>query len=497
LTTKAQVNGYRFLLRRFEHALVRREVRMLHDPMVTQFRSLIVGLVLAVLITGGCLALAFFKPQGQVGQSTIIMDSGSGALYALVDNALHPALNLASARLITGKSDSPAAVKDSKLAGYPRGPILGIPGAPAALPGSAQPARSDWTLCDTIDDPSTAAGVQTTVLAGPVHLGQGARRMASGEALLASYSGDTYLIYDGRHARIDMTSNAIQTALHLSGQRPRTISAGLLDATMPVPDLTAPVITNAGARGSVRHGDLRVGSIIQIADSTGSTLYVVLDNGIQKVSPFVADTIRAANSVGVSDVVTVPLDAISGVPVVDSLPVDRFPATRPTLLSADDDPVSCVNWVREGDDAAAALSLLAGSQLPLADSAKPVTMADTSASHAATAYVPPSSGEFVQVTGIEPGSARRDGLYYIADTGVRYGVPDKDTAAVLGLGNPKLAPWQIVDRFAAGPTLSRDAALVEHDTLTIETAPQLPGAAAPQRPDFRKHQPAAGVSRGQ
>ncbi|MBF6247361.1 type VII secretion protein EccB, partial [Nocardia elegans] len=36
LTTKAQVNGYRFLLRRLDHALVRRDVRMLHDPMRSQ-----------------------------------------------------------------------------------------------------------------------------------------------------------------------------------------------------------------------------------------------------------------------------------------------------------------------------------------------------------------------------------------------------------------------------------------------------------------------------
>ncbi|WP_280228711.1 type VII secretion protein EccB, partial [Nocardia cyriacigeorgica] len=43
LTTRQQVNGYRFLLRRLDHALVRRDVRMLHDPMRSQLRSLLVG----------------------------------------------------------------------------------------------------------------------------------------------------------------------------------------------------------------------------------------------------------------------------------------------------------------------------------------------------------------------------------------------------------------------------------------------------------------------
>ena len=50
LTTRAQVNGYRFLLRRLDHALIRRDVRMLHDPMRSQGRALAVGAVLGVLV---------------------------------------------------------------------------------------------------------------------------------------------------------------------------------------------------------------------------------------------------------------------------------------------------------------------------------------------------------------------------------------------------------------------------------------------------------------
>ena len=48
VTTRAQVNGYRFLIRRLEHALIRGDSRMIHDPMRGQMRALIVGLVIAV-----------------------------------------------------------------------------------------------------------------------------------------------------------------------------------------------------------------------------------------------------------------------------------------------------------------------------------------------------------------------------------------------------------------------------------------------------------------
>jgi hypothetical protein len=35
-TTRLHVSGYRFLVRRMEHALLRGDIRMLHDPMRAQ-----------------------------------------------------------------------------------------------------------------------------------------------------------------------------------------------------------------------------------------------------------------------------------------------------------------------------------------------------------------------------------------------------------------------------------------------------------------------------
>ncbi|MFP3670850.1 type VII secretion protein EccB, partial [Priestia sp. SIMBA_032] len=75
------------------------------------------------------------KPQGTVGDSNIIVSKKAGAMYVVVDGTLHPVLNLASARLISDSDESPKSIAEKKLTGYPRGPLLGIPGAPVALPG--------------------------------------------------------------------------------------------------------------------------------------------------------------------------------------------------------------------------------------------------------------------------------------------------------------------------------------------------------------------------
>ena len=49
LTTKVQVSGWRFLLRRLEHAIVRRDTRMFDDPLQFYSRSAMVGVVIAAI----------------------------------------------------------------------------------------------------------------------------------------------------------------------------------------------------------------------------------------------------------------------------------------------------------------------------------------------------------------------------------------------------------------------------------------------------------------
>ncbi|MQY24965.1 ESX-5 secretion system ATPase EccB5 [Nocardia sp. RB56] len=488
LTTRAQVNGYRFLLQRFEHAMVRRDVRMLHDPMRIQYRSLITGLVLAVLFTAGCAILSFIRPQGQVGQSKIVMGSESGALYAVVDQTLHPVLNLASARLITGSAESPTSVKDSKLAAMPRGPLLGVPGVPAALPGTADHDLSAWTLCDDV-----SGGLKTTVVAGPPRLGPAVRAAAPDEALLVTRNGVNYLIYEGKHARVDMGNTAIVEALGVRGMRARPVGDGVLNATVAVPDLAVPALPGPGTQGMVRWGKLMVGSVIRVDSFNASKLYLVLPNGVQKLSPFAAEVMRSVSSMGLTEIASVPPDALSGVPVLNSVPLDQFPTEQPHVVTADDQPVACVTWARGRRDPVARLGLLVGKQVPLAEGTHAVTLVDGgNGQRADAAYIPPATGEFVQVIGIEPDSTRRDTMFYVTDTGVRFGIPDANTAGVLGLSQPKLAPWQILNQLPAGPMLDRQAALVAHDTLGSGRAdapadpagprPAAPAAAAPAAP---------------
>ncbi|MFE3188694.1 type VII secretion protein EccB [Nocardia sp. NPDC059240] len=503
MSTRAQVNGYRFLLRRLDHALVRRDVRMLHDPMRAQFRSLISGAIIAMLVVAGAAIMAFIKPQGSIGNAHIVMGKDSGALYVLTNDdkndktktTLHPALNLASARLITGSSESPTSVKDSKLNSVPRGPLLGIPGVPAALPGSSQGERSQWTMCDTVklSDTGGAAsspGAAATVIAGGLTLGDRIKQGDPGTALLVHHRDEvrkvevTYLIYDGKKAEIQTDAEpqnaAVMNALKVKDKVIRPISADFLNAAIPAAPLKVPNIPQKGAAGPNGLSDTPVGSVIKVQANDGSDrsdLYIVLSNGVQRISPFTSAVLQTV-------VKTVSSDKLSGLlPPIHDLPLDDFPEAVSKVIAPEDGPVACITWIKrsglgkedldatEGPADRPEIQLLVGTRPPLSDSQTPVKLAtkkDSTVDSVTKVYVPPTTGEYVRTTGIDPNNPRRDSLFYIADNGIRYGIPDKDTAKLLGLGDqPRLAPWSIVSSLISGPTLSKSDAMTQWDDMSM------------------------------
>src|SRR6185436_17213877 len=93
---------------------------------------------------------------------------------------------------------SPAAIATAK-----RGPLVGIPGAPATIAPPLTPAESAWTVCD--------GPTGTTVIVGrQPH--QDIDRLGVGSAVLVTPSGGsaaaTFLLYDGRRAQVDLRNNA-------------------------------------------------------------------------------------------------------------------------------------------------------------------------------------------------------------------------------------------------------------------------------------------------
>ncbi len=102
----------------------------------------------------------------------------------------------------------------------------------------------------------------------------------------------------------------------------------------------------------------------------------------------------------------------------------------------------------------------------------------------------PGTGYFTQTVGGGAASPATGSLFWVSDTGVRYGIDNEraeagtattahgKTVEALGLSAPPVPiPWSMLSLFATGPTLSRADALLAHDGLAPDSKPGRPVSA--------------------
>ncbi|MGW1742652.1 type VII secretion protein EccB [Nocardia sp. NPDC001965] len=497
--TKHQVSGWRFLLHRIEHALVRRDASMIDDPSRGRSTALAIGVALACVGIAAAAVLAFFKPAKPVGDSPILAEKDSGALYVKLGDRIHPALNLTSARLIVGKAANPVEVSQSELAKYPRGPWVGIPGAPGQINDEAEK-DSEWTVCDTARtgaaapvDPKTGlptllrSAVLTTAIAGPITVDDDAVHELSGrQARLLRGEDATWLVYSDPEqgvvrAEINLADSPVMLALGIDSRaQVAAASPGLLGAIPEVAPIRVPDVPNSGSPTTLKPAlDAVVGSILTVATpNQPATYYLVSNAGLVRVSGVLASIVRNSNSHGAVATTTIGPDvAAANLRPGDWPGTATYPAESVEILDPIRDLVTCYHWERTGTDPDAHTRLLFGRQLPLTKEEQGRTVGLVTAPYsggmtADFAYLPRTTGKFVQVTGAEPGSPLRESLYWISDSGVRYGIDmnesgsgGKATLTALGLREPVTAPWSIVSLFAVGPTLSVGDAMIQHDGI--------------------------------
>ncbi|WP_328391721.1 type VII secretion protein EccB [Nocardia sp. NBC_00416] len=500
VVTKHQVSGWRFLLHRIEHALVRRDASMIDDPSRGRSTALAIGVAIACMGIAGAAVLAFFKPAKPVGDSPIIADKDTGALYVKLGERLHPALNLTSARLIVGQAANPVEVSKAELGKYPRGAWVGIPGAPGQITDEDEK-DSQWTVCDTARTGAAApvdqqtglptlsrSAVLTTAIAGPLTVDDDAVHELGGrQARILRGEDATWLVYSDPvqgvvRAEINLAESPVMLALGIdSTAQVAAASPGLLGAIPEVAPIRVPDVPGAGSPATLKPAlDSVVGSIVTVATpNQPATYYLVSNAGLVRVSAVLASIVRNANSHGAVATSTISPDvAAANLRPGDWPGTATYPAEPVEILDPVRDLITCYQWSRTGSDPDAHTRLLFGRQLPLVkvEQGRTVQLVTAQWSGGATAdfaYLPRTSGKFVQVTGSEPGSPLRESLFWISDSGVRYGVAanmkggtrNDPTLSALGLRDPVPAPWSIVSLFAVGPTLSIGDAMIQHDGI--------------------------------
>jgi type VII secretion protein EccB len=468
LTTKVQVSGWRFLLRRVEHAIVRRDTRMFDDPLQFYSRAVSLGIVIAVLICLGAALLAYFKPLGKRGGDNLLVDRSTNQLYVVMpgNGQLRPVYNLTSARLVLGSAGTPSAVKSEELDRMPKGQPIGIPGAPYATPVAHVP-ESTWTLCDTVTRPeSVAPSVATSVIVLPLIADSSVGPMTPGQGMLVTYQDRDWLVTaTGRHA-IDLSDRAVTSAVGIPVTAKATpISEGLYNALPNSGPWILPQVPAGGAPNTLGlPANLVIGTVFQTVTDSGPQQYVVLADGVAKVNDTTAAALRASNSYGLISPPSVESSVVAK--ITEQVFTSPLPATPLDVLLREDSPTLCWSWQREPGDQTPKISVLTGRHLPIAATAMQTGIDQIGGD--STVYI--DGGQYVRLQSPDPRYG--ESLYYVDPQGVRYGIPNEDTANKLGLSAPVTAPWQVVGLLVDGPVLSKEAALLEHDTLPPDPDPR-------------------------
>ncbi|KDE96865.1 hypothetical protein Y900_029985 [Mycolicibacterium aromaticivorans JS19b1 = JCM 16368] len=486
-----QVSAWRFLRHRISVGIGRRNVRLVHDPSKNSAASLLVGFVASVAIVGVCAIVAFIKPIGQIGKSQFVEARGGGGLYVEVGGVMHPVLNKASARLITGQPNDPTLVPMSEILKAPVGPILGIQGAPDDLTVRT-PGDTGWALCDRLGSQGSQVVPKVTVIDGLADLGDWAHPIDSPRVALMTYGGATFLVTDGHRSEIDLADKPVTLALGLpvGDLHPAAMSRALYEALTPTAPVRVPTIPTPGGPVSYSTPTLPLvsGSVMRVSDVTGDPqFFVALPAGVQRVPQTVATMIINAAVVPGGQVIQAKSAALTGMPQAVGFDISVYPKDLVQLLDKAAEPVTCVMWRKTNGEPQAQVSTISGRRLPIpvGDERRVVPFISAGVNTADEVYVSPDSANFVQVTGVQPDSVRGESLWFIGNNGVRFGVPtmggggNDQSRQALGFNadTPTPAPWSVIKWLPAGPALSKPAAMAQHDSLMPD-----PNVAALQAP---------------
>ncbi len=419
-TTKAQVSGHKFLVRRMQHALVLGDISMIHDPLASRRRALIFGAIAVVLIALGSGLLAWLRPDPNPGDAQLLR-SDQSQLYVRVEGTLHPVANLVSARLILGEAAEPASIGNSALEDAALGTPIGIADAPVEL---AAPPEID-PLAPRPDNTWAAC------LAPPVHneppFVTSATRDGGGteHELVVSVGHDlrvlpepaaAYLRHQDRDWLVTSKGRALLPAANsddgriirrtLKLEEPVEVPAEFLNAFAENPPIRLPEVR-------LLHAD--------------NQTWAQVDGGIVALTETQASMLADASA----PLRTVSAQELAGLADATDPAIDVIPSTIPSIV--DGDVWLCANTEGAAVELAPVESLV---ELP----------GDSAASH---------------FTGLNGGAVAVDtgsGVHVIESTGRRHELPDVALVDALGV-DVQEAAWPIVRLLPEATALTRENAL--------------------------------------
>ena len=422
-------------------------------------RTLVGGIVLALLLVAGAAVSGFLKPTvpDDWRRDKLVIGKTSGARFVGYQDKLYPVINTTSARLLLSKDGDidVVFVPDDKIAASEQGPTIGIPGAPDIVPEPASLVQSGWGACT-----DSSGGVRVSVLdSAPV-------TRAPGEALVVRSGGRDWVV-TGEHRYLlpaGKQRDAVLRALGLAGEPARAVPGTWLDLVTPGEPFEPFAV--AGQGQSVQTGVAgldRVGTPLLV---DGSPYLLGTGGRLVKLTEFAYDLYRSSGAGARYDELEVSAADVSSLGQASGTP--PYPQDWPDSA------------VRAGTRPESPCLLLTtkAAGAPRVELATPRSGSPASGNGALTQEVSPGHGALVRSS--TAGVVGAGTIFLVDSTGTRFALGDRSGSrgAQISLGYAKQQPREVpkawLDLFIDGPALTSQAAGQGAGRVTGEASGRTP-----------------------
>ncbi len=411
-------------------------------------RTLVGGMVLALLIVAGAAVSGFIKPSvpEDWNDGGLVVGKDSGSRFVAVEGTLYPVINTTSARLLLasdGEEMKVNFVPEDLIAEAPTEATIGIQGAPDALPAPGSLVQTGWTACT-----DSTGGVAVSVGESPVStpVADEALRVVDRQGSWVVTGNQRYQLPDAARPQA-----AVLRALGLDDQPERGVTGVWLDL-FPVGDPLVPFsVPGAGASvdGTGVPGLTRVGTPLRV---DGRPYTLGQGGTLIPLTPFAA-AVYTSSGRG-ADLARLDIDVANS----DVAGLNLDDARAPYSESW---PEELVEDYATPDVECARLDTEQG-ELPVVSLSSPTDSAPAVEPALFSREIEPGGGALVQAS---PGGVLGAGTVFLVDsTGTRYavGTPEDagSTRGSLGYAavEPPSVPLPWTKIFRDGPALTRSAA---------------------------------------
>ncbi|EST23089.1 hypothetical protein N566_26085 [Streptomycetaceae bacterium MP113-05] len=315
-----ELNAHTFAKKRLLAAFLQPTPSGTEEGAPRPLRAVVPGLIIGALVLAGFGAWGMFKPKApkdwdQVAENVII-GSDSTSLYVVLETdgkkQLHPVLNRASAKLLLDSGEAELVEVDEETLDsgkIPHGATIGIPYAPDRLPDEDEATKQKtWAVC------TQTGGGASVQQAGFVFAEREKDAVAGGSGLkggqvmsVEDADGNLFIVDHGGNAyplATDVTDSPLYRTL-IGTTAPQEVSDDWLRTLHEGDEVQFPQVAGIGnpadVPGSLAPEADRIGMVLKSKSGSKWQHYVVLENTVKPVTPFVADLLLNSAESGTLD----------------------------------------------------------------------------------------------------------------------------------------------------------------------------------------------------